>query len=475
MNAADTGVVVHRLLGWGKRTHYFPWQNVVSAMSQYFILSFLLSSLCIYCCRTSKIFFRDAVQVIKKYAFLYTNSPLILSLEIHCSLEQQELLASIMIEVFGDYLKIDQTRLGFENLPSPRDLEGKILLKTKFSCADNMASESDEERESVVSSESLSPAVGRSSILSWMTSPTSPTSITSPLIVANSPAPGLASPSESSFGRKSTNGRKGKRLVSKSLSNLVLYFRGKPSKDIDLPLAEELKVNQLFSLNDRKATNLMTKSLAEFKQLTRYRLMRVYPSAIRVNSSNFDPIPHWCAGTQMVALNFQTQDRALDINRALFDCSDGYGYVPRPTLSIFGADGEERTEPRFVLTILVISAQQIHIEDSDQIKAEITVEIIGRDVDCKRVKTVAVKSNGINSVWKQPFSFSVHYPLLAFLRLEILALDTSSIGGSSVTKTFTSTLESLEQGYKHIPLRSSSSSNHLSTLFVKLETTGELT
>lgn len=391
-------------------------------------------------CRTSKILFRDAIEAIKKYAFLSTTSPLILSLEIHCCLEQQDLLASIMIEVFGEHL-VTAPLEAIEKLPSPKMLEGKILLKTKVSSVD------DDSDDSAPISEGPSPVMNRTSIISRVGSPSN-------LVI--SPALEVS--------RKSSTTRKSKRIISKSLSNLVVYFRGKPSKDIDIPLSEELKFNQLLSFNDRKATSLMQKSLSDFKMITKNRLIRVYPSIIRVNSSNFDPVPHWCSGSQMVALNFQTSDRFLDLNRALFKISNGYGYIPRPRC-IFEI---EKNEPSVVFSITIISAQQIHVEGLDQIKSEVGVEIIGHDRDTQRVKTASIKSNGLNCIWKQHFSFPIIYPQLAFLRIEIFTSDSITIG-SSVSRTFTATLESLEQGFRHIPLRSNSKRpGDLSTLFAKI-------
>jgi hypothetical protein len=34
--------------------------------------------------------------------------------------------------------------------------------------------------------------------------------------------------------------------------------------------------------------------------------VRVYPDGKRIDSSNYNPIDHWYAGAQVVALNYQT-------------------------------------------------------------------------------------------------------------------------------------------------------------------------
>lgn len=45
---------------------------------------------------------------------------------------------------------------------------------------------------------------------------------------------------------------------------------------------------------------------------------RVYPKGSRIDSSNYDPMKMWNAGVQMVALNYQKADRAMQLNHARF-------------------------------------------------------------------------------------------------------------------------------------------------------------
>jgi len=35
--------------------------------------------------------------------------------------------------------------------------------------------------------------------------------------------------------------------------------------------------------------------------------MRIYPAGMRIDSSNFNPIPMWACGIQLTALNYQTE------------------------------------------------------------------------------------------------------------------------------------------------------------------------
>ena len=49
----------------------------------------------------TKISFDDVCKVIKKYSFVTTPFPLILSIENHCSVDQQEIMADILLDTFG--------------------------------------------------------------------------------------------------------------------------------------------------------------------------------------------------------------------------------------------------------------------------------------------------------------------------------------------------------------------------------------
>jgi hypothetical protein len=67
-----------------------------------------------------------------------------------------------------------------------------------------------------------------------------------------------------------------------------------------------------------------------FIQLTEDKLLRTYPGNFRVDSSNYDPIPCWNYGCQLVALNYQTSDLPMQLNRGRFRDNGNCGYLLRP-------------------------------------------------------------------------------------------------------------------------------------------------
>lgn len=59
--------------------------------------------------------------------------PVILSIENHCSIQQQKKMAQYLKEIFGDKLDLSSVSTGDpRQLPSPQDLKGKILVKVTF-------------------------------------------------------------------------------------------------------------------------------------------------------------------------------------------------------------------------------------------------------------------------------------------------------------------------------------------------------
>ena len=60
------------------------------------------------------------------------------------------------------------------------------------------------------------------------------------------------------------------------------------------------------------------------------QISRIYPAAKRQNSSNFKPLEPWNAGCQIVALNYQTNDKQTFRNKAKFMDNGGCGYVLKP-------------------------------------------------------------------------------------------------------------------------------------------------
>eukprot|EP01137_Pigoraptor_chileana_P015952 Opistho-2@72382 len=79
---------------------------------------------------TSKILFKDVIATVRDYAFKTSPYPVVLSIENHCSVPQQTVMAKHCVDILGDMLlcnRIDPDSA----YPSPEQLKGKILIKGK--------------------------------------------------------------------------------------------------------------------------------------------------------------------------------------------------------------------------------------------------------------------------------------------------------------------------------------------------------
>ncbi|KAF5325342.1 hypothetical protein D9619_010084 [Psilocybe cf. subviscida] len=82
---------------------------------------------------TTKVSLREVCKAIMEYGFKASPYPIIISAEVHCSLPQQDMIAFVMIEEFGEsLLRVPTEGMSkIEALPSPEELKNKILFKTK--------------------------------------------------------------------------------------------------------------------------------------------------------------------------------------------------------------------------------------------------------------------------------------------------------------------------------------------------------
>lgn len=68
----------------------------------------------------------------------------------------------------------------------------------------------------------------------------------------------------------------------------------------------------MSSFPETKAEKFATRGRGKrFLQYNRRQLSRVYPRGQRLDSSNYDPLPMWLCGSQLVALNFQTPGQCV--------------------------------------------------------------------------------------------------------------------------------------------------------------------
>lgn len=93
-------------------------------------------------------------------------------------------------------------------------------------------------------------------------------------------------------------------------------------------------------------------------------MMRIYPFAFRVTSSNLDPSFYWRRGAQLVALNWQNLDKGMMLNHGMFVGTPGWELKPPGYRS--GEPAGLIRRQTLNLTIEVFAAQNLSLPHSDR-------------------------------------------------------------------------------------------------------------
>uniref|UniRef100_A0A2K6KSL6 Phosphoinositide phospholipase C n=1 Tax=Rhinopithecus bieti TaxID=61621 RepID=A0A2K6KSL6_RHIBE len=246
--------------------------------------------------------------------------------------------------------------------------------------------------------------------------------------------------------------------LSRALSDLVKYTKSVGAHDIE---TEAVSSWQVSSFSETKAHQILQQKPAQYLRFNQHQLSRIYPSSYRVDSSNYNPQPFWNAGCQMVALNYQSEGRMLQLNRAKFSANGGCGYVLKPECMCQGVFNPNSEDPlpgqlKKQLVLRIISGQQLpKPRDSmlgdrgEIIDPFVEVEIIGLPVDCSREQTRVVDDNGFNPTWEETLVFTVHMPEIALVRF--LVWDHDPIGRDFIGQR-TLAFSSMMPGYRHVYL-----------------------
>ncbi|KAL2854884.1 PLC-like phosphodiesterase [Aspergillus pseudoustus] len=265
--------------------------------------------------------FREVCYAIRDSAFVASDLPVIVSLEVHASLEQQETMVEIMEDAFKGLLIEVTPEMEAHSTPPPlSDLKRRILVKVKWIPAAAQGEEDVDDRTDDLEQLAQTPSAQSASV------PQKPAKILH------------------------------------ALSRHAIFTKGFSFKQFAQP---EAKVpGHVFSLSERAARQADEKYGKALFEHNRKYFMRIYPYGLRVNSSNLDPTFFWRRGAQIVALNWQNADKGMMLNQGMFAGEQGWVLKPR---------GYRSTEPESApiirkkvdLSIEILAAQDIALPPGD--------------------------------------------------------------------------------------------------------------
>lgn len=385
---------------------------------------------------TSKILLKDVVKAINDYAFSTSPYPVILSIENHCSVPQQAVMAKHFETILGNKLLKGDPDEKRKHYPSPEELKGKVLIKGKRS--------------------------GKTGVAVGPAGDPNPADEPDDDVDEDLDGDEIAAADEATKAAAAQIKAKSKKKVSLApeLSALVVYCKAVHFKSFE-DSQQNGKYWEMSSFAEGKTKKFCANKAQHLCDYNKKQLSRIYPAGTRVDSSNYDPQPAWNCGSQIVALNYQTPDRAMQLNQGKFKQNGRCGVILKPACLRNVGSGfnpnDVATIPPDVkakkLTITVISGQQLP-KPEGQLKGEIidpyvTVEVTGIPKDQASFKTKVIDDNGFNPKWDTTFTFNVRFPELAIVRFVVMDKD---VNADDFIGQYTINMSDLRQGYRHLHL-----------------------
>uniref|UniRef100_A0A2K6E7R6 1-phosphatidylinositol 4,5-bisphosphate phosphodiesterase n=2 Tax=Macaca TaxID=9539 RepID=A0A2K6E7R6_MACNE len=395
---------------------------------------------------TTEISFKEVIEAIAECAFKTSPFPILLSFENHVdSPKQQAKMAEYCRLIFGDALLMEPLeKYPLESgvpLPSPMELMYKILVKNK-----KKSHKSSEGSGKKKLSEQASNTCSDSSSMFEPSSPGAGEADTESDDDDDDDDCKKSSMDEGTAGSEA--------MATEEMSNLVNYIQPVKFESFEISKKRN-KSFEMSSFVETKGLEQLTKSPVEFVEYNKMQLSRIYPKGTRVDSSNYMPQLFWNAGCQMVALNFQTMDLAMQINMGMYEYNGKSGYRLKPE---FMRRPDKHFDPftegivdgivANTLSVKIISGQFL---SDKKVGTYVEVDMFGLPVDTRRkaFKTKTSQGNAVNPVWEEePIVFKkVVLPTLACLRIAVYEEGGKFIGHRILP------VQAIRPGYHYICLR----------------------
>ncbi len=170
--------------------------------------------------------------------------------------------------------------------------------------------------------------------------------------------------------------------------------------------------------------------------------LRVYPDALRQDSSNQNPINPWNFGIQLVALNYQHDDSMMSLSYGKFMDNGACGYILKPKYLIdidktlfnplnYVAKpyylSEHINEQPQHLILTIISGQFLprsNESTTDIPDPYVVISTHGIPCDQQSHKTKTIDNNGFDPEWNQTFQFDIYFPQMCLIRFDVYDHDT---------------------------------------------------
>lgn len=378
---------------------------------------------------TSNILFKDVLVSLKKTGFIMSDYPIMLSIEMHCSKDQQDKMADYFVSILQDIYVIDDVNPP-EDYPKLKDLKGKFIIKHKrgrvFSSKYSISVNNDDTNIHEIEEDCLETNVEKKD-----------------------------EKDENNHNVLTTEDMekmKKQKVVSEKMSKVV----GMIGLSLDLENMEKLFYQpwDSVSISEEKLLSIL-KSEEKCKKLVKYSsnsMLKVYP--FNLNSENINPLYSWYLGAQIAAINFQTIDTDYAfINQIFFSLYGNKGYILKPE-NLRKGDFNFVQEPKLEVSLQFLLGSMLQsLSDSEGSLNEIDIVsyVHGPKLDVEsnlEYKFKKVKDNLLNTRFDdENIKYTFYNPEFSFIFFKLFSKN-ELIGKACIPANY------ITQGFRVITLYS---------------------
>jgi phosphatidylinositol phospholipase C delta len=359
--------------------------------------------------RTSKILFEDVIKSIRDSAFITSLYPVTLSLEVHTSPDQQTEMARIIKEQLGENVITQAKFVAAIQAESPANakLRPEEIMTGKYLTPYRL------KKRIIVKGKRLKPEKAEAS---------------SPSAAGQQQDDEEEEKSEEIEKLKKAGGKHVNHKLSQELSDIIFM----PSSHVKGTLEEaaaKAEVMSVCSFVESKSDGYIAKSGNGYATHNKARFARIYPAGSRISSTNYNPVPHWVAGAQIVALNWQTRDsEEMRLNLGNFRDNGSCGFLLKPLCLRDPARQFDDYRDAATLTLSLLSAYMLpkeggaHKTKGEIIDPYVIIHVHGAAKDnATLISSKVIDNNGYHPIWSdtQPVTHHIQSKELCLLRVEV--------------------------------------------------------
>ncbi|TKY56864.1 Phosphoinositide phospholipase C 6 [Spatholobus suberectus] len=359
------------------------------------------------------------LESIKEYGFVASQYPVIITIEDHLTTDLRAKFAEMATQIFGEMLYYPGTDCRLTEFPSPESLKNRVIISTKppkerfesNRIKDNtncpMLNESESSEDESWGKES--PDSSRNEVETEGTNGSDPDERDVNALECDHKSYQECSPDY-------------KRIITIHNRKFKGCLKDKLRTDGEL---------RRLSWSETTLEKASESHGTDIVRFTQKNILRVYPSAMRVKSSNFKPHIGWMYGAQMVAFNMQGHGKSLWLMQGMFRANGGCGYVKKPQILMQKHQCDNEFDPTMIQSVKKILKVKVymglgwssdfsptHFDKCSPPDFYAKVRIVGMPADVAKKKTKVMMDNWF-PVWDEEFEFRLTVPELALLLIQV--------------------------------------------------------